>query len=387
MAIEFLDLGSQPLANAFVTDVKKKEFRYDLKVQYDEDTHLVSLVEQPKKGLMFNDSYVYHSSGSRTMRDHFYEAALMIMKEWDPRHILEIGSNDGVFIQNFNAIFAECVEPCGNFAEHTQKMGYKTHAEFWDMDMADNLAERPDVIYSANCMCHIPDLQEAFNAVYHALQGGGIFVFEDPAITDILERNSYDQIYDEHAHLFSVTALRKMLWEAGLQLFDVQKLSVHGGSKRIFAKKSTTGIDLTQRAEYHLAYEKSLGIMDVETYHQFARNVAQSKEDLTNLLKDELADKKVICYGATSKSTTVFNHCDITSSEIEYIVDTTPDKQGKWSPGVNIPVISPEDGMNDTVDYAFLGAWNFVGEIKKNEAEFMERGGKFITHVPVVHVL
>ena len=135
----------------------------------------------------------------------------------------------------------------------------------------------------------------------------------------------------------------------------------------------------------NVSYEKVLGLDKFETFKNFAQRVEQSKKDLVNLLKQcKKENKKVISYGATSKSTTVFNYCNIGPDLIEYITDTTPEKQGKLSPGMHIPIISPEEGFNESVDYAYLGAWNFIKEISKKELEYLERGGKFITHVPIV---
>ena len=389
----FLDLGKQPIANGFIEgEPPKDEFFFDLKVVFDEDTKLVSLAEFVKPELMFNDSYVYVSSMSQTMRTHFTNTASSLKEGFSPTKVLEIGSNDGVFIKNFDSNDTIAVEPCSNFAEITNDKGYHTYPEFWTTALSSQILEdhgKQDLIFSANCMCHIQDLDDAFTAIKALLSDDGVFVFEDPALDKMIERNSYDQIYDEHAHIFSVTALKNILNNNGLDIFRVDNLSVHGGTNRLYVKhKNNNKFSIQTSVDLNLQREQELGLKKYSTYVKFAKKVKQSKSDLVNLLDTlKKQGKKIVSYGATSKSTTVFNYCGITTDQIDYIVDTTPHKQGKLSPGTHIPVVSPETGFNDSVDVAFLGAWNFENEILNKEVSFIDRGGYFVTHVPMVQVI
>ena len=391
--MEFLDLGQQPIANAFLTPGKcENEFFYNLEVGVDLETSLVSHVDFVPPSMMFNDTYVYHTSSSKTMVKHFRSVAKEIKRDFGDVKILEIGSNDGTFIKNFDLDKAIAVEPCGNFAKLTTEMGYTTHNEFWSQKLAVQLAHRHnrfDVIYSANCMCHIQDLDSAFRAIYYALDDNGVFIFEDPSLLEMLERNSYDQIYDEHAHIFSVTALNNILHTMGFEIFRVDKTPIHGGSNRIFVKKKHSIKNPPDGSlDIELEQEDLAGISDKQTYLDFAKRVETSKHKLLELLHDiKDGGNKIVSYGATSKSTSVFNYCGIGPDLVDYITDTTPDKQGKLSPGVHIPVVSPKEGFDDSVDYAFLGAWNFLEEITKKESKFLRRGGQFITHVPEVRTL
>ena len=386
----FLDLGKQPIANGFIEgEPPKDEFFFDLKVVFDEDTKLVSLAEFVKPELMFNDSYVYVSSMSQTMRTHFTNTASSLKEGFSPTKVLEIGSNDGVFIKNFDSNDTIAVEPCSNFAEITNDKGYHTYPEFWTTALSSQILEdhgKQDLIFSANCMCHIQDLDDAFTAIKALLSDDGVFVFEDPALDKMIERNSYDQIYDEHAHIFSVTALKNILNNNGLDIFRVDNLSVHGGTNRLYVKhKNNNKFSIQTSVDLNLQREQELGLKKYSTYIKFAEKVKQSKSDLVNLLDTlKKQGKKIVSYGATSKSTTVFNYCGITTDQIDYIVDTTPHKQGKLSPGTHIPVVSPETGFNDSVDVAFLGAWNFEDEILSKESNFIESGGVFVSHVPQV---
>ena len=387
---KFLDLGKQPIANGFLyEDSKSSEYFFNLGVGFDEDTKLVTQTEYVDGDLMFNDDYVYRGSMSKTMRDHFYSLSNYLKLQYPGSKILEIGSNDGVFVKNFSHKNTIAVEPCGNFAKETQKLGYNTYSEFWTQELADKINieyGKQDIIFSANCICHIPDLDQTFKAVESLLSKNGVFIFEDPSLAEVINNNSYDQIYDEHPHIFSVIALDNLLRRNGLQITRVENLSVHGGSNRVFAERIGSKIDNT--VEQSKAYERILGLDDFNTFKRFAVKVQQSKDALIRLLKKcKQEGKKVIAYGATSKSTTVFNYCGIGPELIECITDTTPEKQGKLSPGMHIPVIAPGDEIDSSVDYAYLGAWNFITEIKSKEQSFIKNGGKFISHVPVVRVV
>ena len=387
--VEFLNLGKQPLANGFLEKNEiDDEFFYDLKVGFDIDTKLVTHMEYVNPPLMFNDKYSYRGSMSKTMREHFSNFSDRI-KTSDNLKILEIGSNDGVFLKNWNTKNAIAVEPCGNFAKLTSKLGYTTYNEFWTTKLATEIKckhGKLDIIFAANCICHIPDLDDTFKAVESLLNDDGVFIFEDPSLAKMINSNSYDQIYDEHPHIFSVIALDNILKRNGLQISKVENISVHGGSNRIYAKKIGCVVD--DSVENNKSYERILGLDKYETFVRFSERVKQSKDDLIRILNNcKEEGKKVISYGATSKSTTIFNYCGIDKELIQYITDTTPEKQNKLSPGVHIPIVSPEEGFDDSVDFAFLGAWNFIKEISEKESDYIQNGGKFITHVPSLQVI
>ena len=391
MKREFLDLGKQPIANKFLKeDEIKDEFFFDLKVVFDEETKLVSMKDFVKPEMMFNEDYKYNTSLSTPMVNHFRETAIMLDERFNPDRILEIGSNDGPFITNFEKEQSFCVEPCDNFAKITEDMGYKTRTEFWTTELSEEIKKvdgEMDLIYSANCICHIQDLDDCFSAVANLLSDKGVFVFEDPSLLRMLERGSYDQIYDEHAHVFSVTALDNILKKNGLIIFDVDNLSVHGGSNRIYAKKPNIPSDntITENVYDNLREEESFGVGNFETYEIFAERVKDSKDELVRCLGNLRHNgKKIVSIGATSKSTTVFNYCGIDDTLIDCITDTTPDKQGLLAPGSHIPVVDRESVDLNKYDYAFLGAWNFKEVIANKESDFVKNGGQFITHVPEI---
>ncbi len=388
---EFLDLGKHPIANAFLNKEDfDEEFFFDLKVCWDEETKLVSIKDFVEPERIFNEDYPYNTSNSFPMVKHFKNTAKMLKGRFNPKSVLEIGSNDGPFITNFDKKTSVCVEPCGNFSLKTAHKGYQSYTSFWTTELSDKIKNHHgemDLIYAANCICHIHDLNDAFTAVRNLLSDDGVFVFEDPSLLRILERGSYDQIYDEHPHIFSVTALDNILRKNGLIIFDVDNLSVHGGSNRIYAKKPNIPSNNTVSGSVrdNLLEEKLFGLNEFETYLAFAQRVEKSKQSLVNLLqKIKVSGKKVMSIGATAKSTTVFNYCNIGTDLIDVITDTTIDKQGKFSPGVHIPIMSREDIDILDYDYVYLGAWNFKDVIANKEQEFVKNGGKFITHVPTV---
>ena len=335
---------------------------------------------------IFDAEYPYWTSKSVPMIEHFKNTAEMLKDEFKPNKVLEIGSNDGTFIKNFSRDDTVCVEPCGNFAEYTNKeLKYKTYPEYWTTELSEEIKSsygKFDLIYSANCISHINDLEDTFQAAANLLTGRGVFVFEDPSCLSVLKRNSYDQIYDEHPHLFSVTSLDNLLNNHGLELCRVDNLEVHGGSNRIFARLISDNPPEDSVID-NLKREEEFGLNDFETYVEFGKRVEKSKEDLLEILHKAKSDgKKVMTIGATCKSSIVFNYCGIDSSLIECITDTTPDKQNLLAPGSHIPVVDREDIDITKYDYAFLGAWNFIDYIRENEKEFK---GKYITHVPEVH--
>lgn len=391
---EFLDLGRHPIANAFLQkeDDFPNEFFFDLKVCWDEETKLVSIKNFVEPERIFNEDYPYNTSNSFPMVKHFKEAAEMLKEKFQPTNVLEIGSNDGPFISNFPTETSYCVEPCDNFAVKTANMGYKSYTEFWNTELSGKikgLHGEMDLIYAANCICHIHDLDDSFKAIATVLSDDGVFVFEDPSLLKILERGSYDQIYDEHPHIFSVTALNNILKKNGLVIFDVDNLSVHGGSNRIYAKKINVPSDniMSDNVLKNLRKEEDFGISNFETYEAFAKKVNASKYELFRCLSNlKHNGKKIMCIGATAKSTTVFNYCGIGTDLIDVITDTTIDKQNTFSPGAHIPVVSPENVNTADYDYIYLGAWNFKDVIMGSEKEFIKNGGKFITHVPKVTI-
>ena len=391
----FLNLGKQPLANSFLSNIKKitlkNEFFYNLKICFNTKNCLVSIKKPVNPKKQYTNKYAHRASESKTMREAFKNTARRLFKRFKPKQIMEIGSNDGVFLKNFDKKKVIAVEPCKNLAQLTKKM-FKTYPDFWNLKLSKKIIlkekKKIDLIFSANTISHIPNLRETFVGINKILSENGVLVIEDPSLLKVLVNNSYDQFYDEHVYVFSALAIQKIVQSYGLRLFDIEEVSTHGGSNRYYICKTNGKYNSTTRLNKIIKKEKSYGINKLNSYKKFAKRVIESKRKLKNLLIFLNKQKKsIISYGATYKSTTVFNFCKINSNLIKYVTDTTLNKQGKYTPGTHIKIISPEKGMNKKVDYAFLGAWNFKKEIFAKENKFLKRGGKFITHVPRVKVL
>ena len=390
----FLNLGRQPLANSFLKNIGKKalqnEFFYKLKICFNTKNYLVSIAKPVNPKKQYTDKYAHRASESKTMRSAFKMVAKKLIKRFKPNKIMEIGSNDGVFLKNFNKKSVIAVEPCKNLARLTKKL-FKTYDEFWNIKLSKLIKQKKgkiDLVFSANTISHIPNYKETFEGIFNILSDDGVLIIEDPSLLKVLQNNSYDQFYDEHVYVFSTISVNNIIKDYGLRLFDVENISTHGGSNRYYICKENGKYKKSSRLKRALKKEIAYNLHKIESYSKFSKRVISSKKNLFSLIKKlKKKNKKIISYGATYKSTTVFNYCNFNSKIIDYVTDTTLNKQGKYTPGTHIKIISPEHGINDTVDYAFLGAWNFRKEIFRKEKKFIKRGGKFITHVPRVMTL
>ena len=390
---KFLDLGYQPLANSYLNanNLNKKEKKFKLTVGFDEKNFLVSILNTVPKEMMFNKDYPYKSSESLTMRDAFKILSNKIKKTFKPQAILEIGSNDGAFIKNFNKKKVIGVEPCKNLANITKRKGYKTYSEYWNTNLAKRITKKRkvDLIYSANTLSHIKNFSEIFKAIELSLSKNGILILEDPSLLECIKKVAYDQFYCEHIYVFSTIALQKILRKFGLVIFDIENTKTHGGSNRYFIKKKiNTKFRINKKVNKNIKLEKRFGLHKLITYKKFARKVFTSKNKLCKILINlRSKNKKIIGYGATAKSCTVLNYCKINKKDIDFFYDTTSFKINKYLPGSKIKIKKYKKLNRNEVDFVFLGAWNFKEEIFKKEREFIKRGGKFITHIPFPKII
>ncbi|MDB4613447.1 class I SAM-dependent methyltransferase [Candidatus Pelagibacter sp.] len=391
--INFLDLGLQPLANNYLTkkDLKKKEKKYRLKVGINLITKLVSINKPLSSKIMFNNKYPYRSSMSKTMIKSFVELSKLINKKFNPKKILEIGSNDGSFIKNFSKKKVTGIEPCANVEKITKKMGFKTYANYWNLKTAKKILRKNgkvDLIYSANTISHIKNLDEVFESINIVLNNNGILIIEDPSLLECLKKNTYDQFYNEHIYVFSLIGIESILKKHNLEIFHIQNLKIHGGSNRYFIKKIFDKRKINISVEVNRNKEIKYGLEKLATYKQFAKRVVTSKKVLRNIFNYiNSKNKKIIGYGVTAKSTTILNYCKINKNLIEYFIDTTKDKQNKYTPGTKIPIYKYPGYIEENIEFAFLGAWNFKDEIFKKEKKFIKRGGKFIIHTPIPKII
>jgi len=385
---KFLDLGYQPLANSYLTkkNINKKEKRFNLSVGFDSKSFLVSILNTVPKEKMFNKNYPYKSSESFTMRSQFKILSNKIKKKFNPGLILEIGSNDGAFISNFNKRSVIGVEPCKNLANLTIKKGFRIFPNYWNQTLAKKIAKKNkiDLIYSANTLSHIENLDEIFNAIDLALTENGILILEDPSLLECIKNVAYDQFYCEHLYVFSTIALERILSKFNLTIFSVENIKTHGGSNRYYIKRNNNFIyKIDSSVKKNVIKERNYGLHKISTYKSFSKKVIKSKKGLNKIFSDlDKKNKKIIGYGATAKSCTVLNYCKIQKRLIKFFYDTTSYKIGKYLPGSKIEIKKYKKLDIKNIDYVFLGAWNFKDEIFKKEKKFIQQGGKFITHIP-----
>jgi methylation protein EvaC len=392
----FIDFGRMPLGNGFLLPEDfQDEYRFKMQVGFCPLCGMVQLLDQPDRERMFHENYAFFSGTSSYMALHFKAFANHVVTDYlvaDNPFVVEMGSNDGIMLQNFAAagIRHLGIEPSKNVAQVAIDKGINTVTEFFGSDLARRIVAengQADAFLAANVMCHIPYIHSIVEGIAILLKPGGVVMFEDPYLGDVIEKTSYDQIYDEHTFLFSVGSISYLFEQYGMEVIDVEPQITHGGSMRyVIAHRGARPVSphvATQREK-----ENGMGLQLPETYDQFRRNCETSREQLMSLLRRLKSEgKRVVGYGATSKSTTITNYCGITPDLVEFISDTTPIKQGKFSPGAHIPVRPYETFVQNYPDYALLFAWNHAREIMENEGAFRADGGKWIVYVPQVAVL
>lgn len=393
----FMSFGRMPIANGFLpAEEIPNEYFFELAPAFCTRCGMFQITEQPHPEKMFHEQYAFLSSTSRYMQLHFESFATSVIGNFligrhDPL-VVELGSNDGIMLRHFQSrnIRHLGVEPSANVAEVARGNGIRTISAFFGRQLADDIVGehgRADAVLAANVMCHIPDLHDVAAGVERLLKPDGIFVFEDPYLGDMMAKTSYDQIYDEHVFIFSATSVSRVFAEHGFELVDVAPQITHGGSMRYtLAPKGSR--DAAHRVVERLQMERAQGLDKPDTYERFKANCERSRSRLMEALNSVRSKgKRVVGYGATSKSTTVTNYCGITPDHVEFISDTTPIKQGKLSPGAHIPVKPHTEFVRQYPDYALLFAWNHATEIREKERAFVAAGGRWIVYVPDVNIV
>ena len=387
----FLDLGYQPFANEYLKHKKKKEKKYRLLIDFNKKNKIVSIKKKFLSEEIFKNNYPYRSSISKTMRKSFKGLSNIIKKKFKSEKILEIGCNDGVFLENFDNEKTVGIEPCKNIAKLSKKKNINVISEYWTKKLSNKIKKKYgkfDIIFSANTITHIKNLDEVFSSVNNVLNDNGVFIIQDPSLLKLIKKNAYDQFYNEHIYVFSYLSLAKIIKEHNLEIFNLENIKDHGGSIRYYIKKKQALYNINKSIKTQKKIEIKNGLHKFSTYKKFANRVKLSKEKLIGLInRINKKNKKIAGYGATAKAVTVLNYCKIDHKNIKYFVDTTPEKQGKLVPGVKIPIKKYSKLLKTKVDYVFLGAWNFKNEIFKKEKKFLSNNGKFITHVPFPKII
>ena len=386
--LPIMSFGRMPIANGFIEEKNfSKEFYFNMEIGFSENLSLLQLMDHPKPEMMFNENYPFFTSSSSFMINHFQDYSKWIMDNYpnNNKKLIEIGSNDGTFLQNFKNKNFETIgfEPSSNVSEIATKKGLNSVNEFFNTENVkkfNKFLNKTDIICAANVICHVPDLGNLFEAVDLCLNRNGVFIFEEPYMGSMFSKVSYDQIYDEHIYMFSATSVNKICKLFDMELINVVKQNTHGGSLRyICGRKNVHKIN--NNVEKLLIEEKLKNLDNPESCYQFKKDCELSKLKLREKLHGYKSQGKKICgYAATSKSTTILNYCDIGLDVIDFICDTTKEKIGKFSPGKHIPIKSMNYFYENLPDVAFLFAWNHKKEIFEKEKNFTQKG-QWIAHV------
>ena len=386
----FMSFGKMPIANGFLKKSHfKKEYFFNMEVGFSKEMSLFQLNNHPTPKQMFNKNYPFFTSSSKGMVMHFKSYADWVKKRYQKnlKNLVEIGSNDGTFLKNFDKKKINLVgfEPSKNVCEISKKRGIKTINEFFNyknVKKIKNLKNKVNIITAANAICHVPDLVSLIKGIDFLLDKKGLFIFEEPYLGSMYEKNSYDQIYDEHIFMFSASSIKKVFAKYNFELIDIIPQKTHGGSMRyVVGRKNSSQI--SKNVKTILKKERNKNIDNIKGCLNFKKKCEISKKRLLNKLNFFKKRKYTIAgYAATSKSTTILNYCNIGTNYIDYICDTTKEKIGKYSPGTHIPIVSMKYFKKNIPDRIFLFAWNHKKEILKKEKTLRNKN-KWFAHIKI----
>jgi SAM-dependent methyltransferase len=394
----FVDLGLSPLANSYVEPeaLQRMEPFFPLHVWVCEHCLLVQLPETESPEAIFSD-YAYFSSYSTSWLRHAesYVAAMVERFGFDREsQIVEIASNDGYLLQYFQqrGIPVLGIEPAGNVAQAAQERGIRTLVKFFNTKTAGELVDeglRADLLLGNNVLAHVPGLNDFVEALKIALKPGGVVTMEFPHLMRLMVENQFDTIYHEHFSYFSLRTVLDVFTVRGLTLFDVEELPTHGGSIRIYARHAEDESKPVQpRVTELLDRERAAGFDDLDHYLSFGEQVRETKRKLLRFLVRLKNDGKSIAgYGAPAKGNTLLNYCGVGTDFIDYTVDRSPHKQGRYLPGTRIPIYAPEHISKTRPDYVLILPWNLKEEIIEQMTDLKSWGGQFFVAIPEVTVL
>jgi SAM-dependent methyltransferase len=392
----FCDLGQSPLSNAYVQPdaLDTEDTYYPLHAWVCDNCFLVQLEEFESPADIFSD-YAYFSSYSDSWLAHCRDYATKMRSRLglDASHqVVEIASNDGYLLQYFAGagIPVLGVEPAANVAAVAIDKGIPTVVEFFGVECAKTLVDngqQADLLLGNNVLAHVPDINDFVAGMVVALKPAGVITMEFPHLLQLMRHNQLDTIYHEHFSYLSLLAVEKIFAAHGLQVFDVDELPTHGGSLRIYARHSA-GQDVADSVALLRKTEAQFGLGELETYGRFGAQAQHTKDAVIDFLESAKAEgKRVLAYGAPAKGNTLLNYCGIGTDLIEFTVDRSPAKQGRFLPGSRIPVRAPEALLDARPDYVLILPWNIRDEIMDKMSAVRDWGGKFVVPIPAVEVL
>jgi SAM-dependent methyltransferase len=391
-----LALGDTPLANSLLSaaELDKPEPQYPLDLVFCPTCSLVQITATVPPELLFRE-YLYFSSFSDTMLRHsrqIVEHLLQSRELGEDSLVAEIASNDGYLLQYFvNArVPVLGIEPAQNIAKVAHERGIRTLNDFFSADLARSLrsqGEAADVIFANNVMAHVADLHGVIEGIRILLKNDGVAVIETPYVKDMIDRCEFDTIYHEHLCYYSLTALDHLFKQHNLALSDVEHLDIHGGSLRLFVTHPGAVGD-RERVRDMLAEEMAWGVRRLDFYQTFADKVTRLRSTLRDVLIGlKSQGRRIAAYGAAAKGSTLLNTFGIGRDLIDYVVDRSTYKQGRYMPGCHLPIYAPDKLLADRPEYVLLLTWNFADEILEQQAEYLRRGGRFILSIPEIKIV
>jgi SAM-dependent methyltransferase len=388
-----IPLGRLPLANALMSDSSEQPgSTYNLEVMLCGECGLAQLKDLIDPKDLFTD-YVYFSSNSETMLQSAADLVDKIIPAIDTDAlVIEIASNDGYLLRNYveKGISVLGIEPAQNIAKVANERGINTLCEFFCEYLAEQLSrdqKKADVIHANNVMAHVPDINGFVKGVQGLLKDHGQAIIEAPYFVDLVENLEFDTIYHEHVYYFAVTPLKRVFDSHGLEIFDIEKLSIHGGSLRLFIGHAGKHV-ISKRVQDFLDKESEIDLFNPSRYLAFMERLHRLKEDLRATL-DQIKNegKSIVAYGASAKGTTLLNFFGIGKDTIKFVVDRSPVKQGLFTPGTHLEIKDADTLKQESPDYTLLLTWNFVDEILAQQSEYRAMGGKFIIPLPEVKIV
>lgn len=399
LSLEFVDLVNAPPSNSYLSPegLNKLEVFYPLKLYVCKNCLLVQIDEYMKTENIFDNSYAYYSSYSKSWLAHSKKYAHMMTERFSlnkKSRVIELASNDGYLLQYFKELGIPVlgVEPTGNTAEVAVKKGIETLVDFFGVKLANKMTTdgiEADIIAGNNVLAHVPDLNDFVEGARILLKDTGVITMEFPHLMKLITNNQFDTIYHEHFSYFSFNTVIKVFEAHNLEIFDVEELETHGGSLRIYAKhKANNTLTTRPSVKKLLDKENLIGMNRVDYYLNFQSKVdAVKNKFLGFLLEQNLKNKQIIGYGAAAKGNTLLTYCGVRKDLISYVVDASPYKQGKYLPGTHLPIFSEAKIRDTKPDYVVILPWNLEKEITEQLAYIKEWGGKFVVAVPSLRVI
>ncbi|MGZ5154110.1 MAG: methyltransferase domain-containing protein [Burkholderiales bacterium] len=393
----FCDLGMSPLSNAYLRadELQQMERFYPLHAYVCSRCFLVQLQEFESPEHIFGD-YAYFSSYSETWLDHARRYADYMIERFGfgaHSQVIEIASNDGYLLQYFKKrnVPVLGIEPAANVAKVAQDAGIPSLLKFFGTGTATQLrseAMQADLLLGNNVLAHVPDLNDFVQGLKIALKPHGVITMEFPHLLNLIIENQFDTIYHEHFSYFSFLTVERIFARHGLRIFDVERLPTHGGSLRVFAAHAEAERRVEERVASLKTEEQKAGLASLRTYADFAEQVKRTKRKLLDfLIEAKDAGKRIVAYGAPAKGNTLLNYCGVREDFLDYTVDLSPHKQGRFLPGSHVPIFHPDKLRETHPDYVLVLPWNLKDEIVGQMAHIREWGGQFVVPIPEVRVI